>query len=101
MSYSLAPSRVVVNVSEFFGINSVTATMDWTQENNVTYNISIFPQISTAVEWLGSSSVQLTLLYNTHYHVSVVATLTHCEKTTTFIPLHYGEIYFKIMTLMI
>ena len=61
MSYSLALSHVIVDISEFFGINSVTATMDWTQESNVTYNVnvSIFPQISTAVERLGSSSVHL------------------------------------------
>lgn len=69
--------------------------MDWTQESNVTYNVSIFPQKSKAVERLGSSSVQLTLLYNTHYNVSIVAMLTRCEKTTTFIPLHYGEILFQ------
>ena len=86
-----APSSVVVNVSEFFDTNSVIATLEWTQQNDVTYNVSIFPQISVVnVEMLGSSSVQLPLLYHTYYNVGIIA--THCETTTTFIPLHYGKI---------
>ena len=86
-----APSSVVVNVSGFFDTNSVIATLEWTQQNDVTYSVSIFPQISLVnIEMLGSSSVQLTLLYNTYYNVGIIA--THCETTTTFIPLHYGKI---------
>ena len=86
-----APSNIMVNFSEFFGTNSVIATLGWTQQNDVTYNISIFPQISVAnIKMSGSSSTQLTLLYNTHYNVSIVA--TRCETTTTIFPLHYGEI---------
>ena len=85
-----APSNVMVNVSEFFDMNSIMATLEWTQENDVTYNISIFPQILVAnIKMSGSSSIQLTLLYNTYYNVSIVA--TRCETTTTIIPLHYGE----------
>ena len=83
-----APSNVVVNISDFFGINSVTATLEWTQENDVTYNVSIFPLVT--VETSEGSSVQLTLLYNIHYNVSIVA--TRCGKSTTIITLHYGKI---------
>ena len=86
-----APSNVIINISEFFDTNSVIATLEWTQQNDVTYNVSIFPQISIAsVEMLGGSSVQLTLLYNTHFNVSIIA--TRCETTTTVFQLHYGEI---------
>ena len=55
-----APLNFVVNISEFFGINTVTATLEWTQQNDVTYNISIF-RLAT-VEISGGSSNQLTLL---------------------------------------
>ena len=83
-----APSNVV-NISEFFGINTVTATLEWTQENDVIYNVSVFP-LETTETLEGSASLQLTLRYNTHYNVSVVA--TRCGKSTTLIPLHYGKI---------
>ena len=81
-----APSNVMINVSEFFDTNSVIATLEWTQQNDVTYNISIFPQISIAnIEMSGSSSAQRTLLYNTHYNVNIVA--TRCETTTSNFPI--------------
>ena len=93
-----APSNIVVNISEFFGTNGVTATLEWTQENDVNYDVNIFPQVSSTVKVLRSSSLQLTLLYNTHYNVSIVA--IRCEETTTFIPIYYGEILIlKIITL--
>ena len=87
-----APSNVIINISEFFDTNSVIVTLEWTQQNDVTYNVIIFPQISIAsVEMLGGSSIQLTLLYNTHFNVSIIA--TRCETTATIFPLHYGEIF--------
>ena len=79
-----------VAISECFGTNSVTATLEWIQESGVTYNISIFPQVP--VEMLRISSVQLTLLYNTDYNATVVAILCRQNNVTTTIPLRYGEI---------
>ena len=83
-----APSNVVVNISEFFGINTVTTTLEWTQEYDVIYNVSVFPPVTN--EMSEGSSFELTLLYNTYYNVSVVA--TRCGKSNTNILLHYGKI---------
>ena len=37
-----APSNVVVNISEFFGINTVTVALESTQENDIMYSVSMF-----------------------------------------------------------
>ena len=36
-----APSNVIINISEIFDTNSVIATLEWTQQNDVTYNVII------------------------------------------------------------
>ena len=79
-----------VAISEYFGTNSVIVTLEWIQESDVTYNVSIFPQVP--VEILRGSSVQLPLLYNTDYNVRVIATVCGQNNATTTILLSYGEI---------
>ena len=85
----IAPSNVV-NISKFFGINTVTVALELTRENDIMYSINIFPLATATAEVSGGSSIQLTLLYNVHYNVSVEG--SQCGMSTTIILLHYGGI---------
>lgn len=71
-----------------FGSDGATVNLEWIQESGVSYNVSVIPPV--AVRATGSTSVQLTVGYNTLYNVSVIAK-THCDHTTTVIGLIYGE----------
>ena len=65
--------------------------LDWAPENGVSYNVTSVPLAGVAFN--GSTSVQLTLLYNTQYNVSILATL--CGQSNTAIAVHrnldFGE----------
>ena len=64
-------------------------TVEWTQEEGVTYAVNTIHQVSTTV--IGDSSVQLTLLYNTNYNVSVEAALPCQRQAHGHVLLFYGE----------
>ena len=63
--------------------------LEWAEEEIVTYNINIIPQIP--VMKVGSTSIQLTLLYNTAHNVSVRATLPCGHEAHGHLQLFYGE----------
>ena len=69
--------------------DSVTVILEWVQENGTSYNVSVVPQAS--IRFTRSTSIQLTVLYNVLYNVSIVASL--CGQNTTGISvLSYGEL---------
>lgn len=56
--------------------NNVTVILEWMQEAGVSYNVSVVP---TPLESkLNGTGSYLNILYNTSYHVTIVATL--CEN---------------------
>lgn len=78
--------------SEKFGTENVTITLEWLplESGIVSYDVSIIPP-SISMTWLaGNTSIQVLLLYNTPYYLSVDAIL--CEQTsrTTITRLSYG-----------
>ena len=79
---------------EEYSANNVTVILEWTREEGVLYNINIIPQIPIA--FIGnrnqSTSVQLTVLYNTEYIVSVEAALPCQNQSSNHVQLFYGEI---------
>ena len=80
----------IVARSEQFGMDGVTVILEWSQENNGTsHNVSVVPLV--AIWSTGSTRVQLTVLYNTLYNVSVVATLCGRHNATTTVELSYGK----------
>ena len=75
---------------EYYGVDNVIVTAEWAQQAGVSnYTTRISPVAPSALS-IGSTSLQLTLLYNTEYNLSVVA-VTPCGNATSFIRLHYGE----------
>ena len=62
-----------INVSkilEFYGINNYRVALEWAEEEDLVYNVSISPPAITTV-LVGSTGAELTLLYNTLYSVTV------------------------------
>ena len=75
--------------SEVFHDENVTIVLNWAQGDNEFYNASIVPSAPMLLD-TGSTIIQLTLQYNTHYSVSIVAFL--CEyNTTDVVDLYYGK----------
>lgn len=80
----------MVSTSEEFGADNVTVTVEWTQEEGAIYRIIIVPQ--EPMTFTGDSSIQLTLLYNINYSVSVAAALPCQYQAHGHIMLFYGEL---------
>ena len=70
--------------------------LQWLNEGGgVSYSASVTPE-SLAVEMLignitGHASIELVLLYNTQYNLSIVASLCGVNSTTNITELNYGE----------
>ena len=84
-----------INVSkilEFYGINNYRVALEWAEEEDLLYNVSISPPAITTV-LVGNTGAELTLLYNTPYSVTIAA-VTQCGlniATTTLNQLSQSE----------
>jgi hypothetical protein len=78
---------------QFHGIDNFRVALEWAEEEDLVYNISTSPPaIATAL--LGNTSVELTLLYNAPYSVTIAAT-TQCGltiSTTTLSQISQSEL---------
>ena len=83
-----------VNISEYFQINFVTITLEWTAKSGISYVISVNPEI--AINYAGKSSAQLVLLYNIKYNVSVLASLCGTNQPVHSV-INYGKLQKFIM----
>ena len=63
----------------------------------MTCNVSILPQMP--VYFNGSTSFQVTLLYNVKYNLSVECKVLCRDNMTTHVELHYGELFMSPFTL--
>ena len=86
------PNINTVTINEEFGIENVMVKLQWNKEDNVTYNATITPQTLGSLMFNGSTSVQISIQYNTIYKVNITATSALCgQGMTSVVPLHYGE----------
>ena len=74
---------------ERYEADDVIVTVEWTPHEGVTYTTSVSPLTSIIIT--GSSSRQLTILYNTDYNLSVEAAPPCRPNSTAVIALKYGE----------
>ena len=83
----------ILSVLEEYGADNVTVTVEWVlAQAGVIYSFRISPLVP--IMFTGRSSLQMTILYNTVYTLSVVATAVCRPNATTFITLNYGEVYY-------
>ena len=75
-----------------FGNDNITVTLEWSQFSGETYSVATIPEpVNTS--FIMSNSVQLVLLYNTQYNLTVTATLHMCgqRNATTNLMIYYGN----------
>jgi hypothetical protein len=65
----------------YFGADNFTVTLEWSQFSGETYSVATVPE-SEHISFTMSTSVQLVLLYNTQYNVTVTATLCGHRNAT-------------------
>ena len=85
-------SNLLVGVaSEEYGVDNVTVQLEYGEEPNLTYSLTVLDlnaTTSTNITGFQPPNVTLTLSYNTEYRVSFMA--SHCGQAVfTF---HYGKI---------
>ena len=74
---------------EYYEAENVTVTVEWIQQVGVVYDARILPVAPSKSN--GSTSLQLTLQYNTEYNLSVVAIIPCGTNATASITLNYSE----------
>ena len=79
-----------VNISEHFQMNFVSVTLKWTAKNGISYSVNVNPE--TAINYTGEWSAQLSVLYNTKYNVSVVASLCGTSQAVNSMTINYGKL---------
>ena len=85
-----SPEVVLRSDVVYFGSDNFSATLEWSQYNDrETYSFAIIPApLHTGRNT--TTSVQLVLLYNTQYNVTVTANLCGHSNATNF-AIHYGK----------
>ena len=87
-AYTTNHPEVIISVD--YGTNNATVFLEWIPKSHTYYNVSAEPQLEVNVTSL-LSNAQLTVQYNTHYNVSIMATLCGQYTSATTIEIHYGE----------
>ena len=81
-----------MNISEEqYDADNVTVTVKWAQQVGITYAIEVSPWVPLIYN--GSTSLQLTILYNTDFNLTVEA-IAPCRDNniTVSIRLKYGNL---------
>ena len=78
-------------VMEFGGDNVVVA-FQWTREDGVSYTLDIVPHANHNITFQAIASVQVQVLYNTVYNVSIKSSLCGQINATTSFLLNFGKL---------
>ena len=76
-------------LSEVFNSGSVAVTLQWNNLPEVSYNVSVIPNVSVVTST--NISARLTVMYNTRYSVGIVATNCARESDPYLVELDYGK----------
>ena len=82
-----------MNISEEqYEVDNVMVTVKWAQQVGITYAIEVSPWVPLIFN--GSTSLQLTISYNTDFNLSVEAIAPCRDIITVSIRLQYGKILY-------
>ena len=76
------------------GMDNFTVTLEWSQFSGETYAVTAIPE-PVHTSFIMSNNVQLVLLYNTQYNLSVIATLCGHRNATANLMIYYGNNYYQ------
>ena len=79
-------------MSEVFDSGNVTVILQWNNLSEVSYSVSVTPSVPSVTST--NTSAMLTVMYNTRYSVSIVATNCAGESDPYITALHYGKTRF-------
>ena len=79
-----------VMMSEVFNSGNVAVTLQWNKLPEVSFTVSVTPPSVSPVTSTNTSA-RLTVMYNTRYNVSVVATNCAGESDPYLVELYYGK----------
>lgn len=86
------PNPPEVKVTETFGVDSISVTLNWTQENDLSYDLTTAPYTTVHSMFLYNNTViELVALYNTIYNVTITTSFCGLNNATSVIQLYYGE----------
>lgn len=86
------PNPPEVKVTETFGVDSISVTLNWTQENDLSYDLTIAPYTTVHSMFLYNNAViELVALYNNVYNVTITTSFCGLNNATSVIQLYYGE----------
>ena len=71
------------------GMDNFTVTLEWSQFSGETYTVATVPEPDD-MNFIMSTSVQLVMLYNTEYNITITATLCGHSTNATTISYYYG-----------
>ena len=83
-----APGVIIRPDMIYFGNDSFTVILEWPKFSCETYSVATVPE-AVYTSFNMSTSVQLLMLYNIQYNVSVTATLCGQRSTANLI-IYYG-----------
>ena len=91
------PSTLQVIKEEFLKARNIFVVLEWNQENGVSYHVVTVP-VEVTPKMVNIASVELTLHYNTHYNVGVIASLCGQNNVSNIMELHYGGYHSYLIT---
>ena len=74
----------------YFGNDNFTVTLEWSQFSGERYIVATVPE-AVHTSFTMSTSVQLVMLYNTQYNVSITAILCGHRNATGKLMIYYGN----------
>ena len=88
--------NITINKVERFANEAVNILLEWTMREDLevhglVYNVSILPQAN--IHYDGKKTARLSLSYNIHYNVTLLALCGENSSPPLLIELHYGKSY--------
>jgi hypothetical protein len=75
-----------------FGVNDVSVTFQWTRGDGVSYTLDVFPPANHNITFLETiASVQIQVLYNVVYNVSLKSSLCGQINASTSFLLNFSK----------
>ena len=91
------PSSPMIETEQEFKLDNITMSLMWSQEIHdkfqipVSYRVSVQSVMKATVTMVDSTWINITLLYNTWYNVSVEADFCGHTNTTMLMGIYHGK----------
>ena len=90
---SIYPQSPELNSTKItqYGSDNATVVLTWIPENDVSYDVSVNPSVDNAIRFIKTTSIEVALLYNTPYTVTITATLCGDNSVSSVSNFNIGK----------